>query len=56
MDYDTILGDGCSIGVSERLPDVVLKTIANTPLSGWPGKVLFEACTVAFSLDEDQNV
>jgi len=55
---DTTLGDGCSIGVAGRLPEVVLKSIANTPLSGWPDcMVIFESLTVAYSLDdEDQDV
>lgn len=54
MQLDTTLGDGCSIGVAERLPEVVIKSISNTPLSGWPdGVVLFESLGVALSLDEE---
>ena len=56
MQLDTTLGDGCSFGVGERLPEVVLKSIANTRLSGWVDGVVFEACTVAYSLDDDQDV
>lgn len=54
MVQDVTLGDGCSIGVAERLPDVVVKSTANTPLSRWPdGMVVFESLTVAFSLDDE---
>ena len=57
MQLDTTLGDGCSIGVAERLPEIVIKSISNTPLSGWPdGMVVFEALGVALSLDDDQDV
>ena len=53
---DDELGDGCSFGISDRLPVVVRKPEPKKA-RGWPdGRVIFEALTVTFSLDEDSYV
>lgn len=57
MEHDTPLGDGCSIGVLDHLPNVIQVMVSGTALQGWPeGLVRFESLTVAYGLDDDQDV
>jgi len=55
MQQDMMVGDGCSFGVSERLPVVLHKTPVESPTNRWPdGMVIFESLGVALSTDDEE--